>query len=135
MIALDTNILVRLVTNDDLAQARQSAELIDTGGAFFVPFTVMLELEWVLRGAYLLDKSAIVRSFEALLSVRNINFERLSDIQHALQYYESGFDFADALHHAGSTGCKALLTFDRKFEKLATKAKLKPPVVAPVAIS
>ncbi len=135
MIALDTNILVRLVTNDHPAQARQSAALIDTGVALFVPLTVTLELEWVLRGAYLLDKSAIARSFEALLSVRNINFERQSDIQHALQYYQSGFDFADALHHVGATGCKALVTFDRKFEKSATKAKLKPPVVAPASVA
>ena len=134
MIALDTNVLARLVTNDDPVQARQSVSLIDTGNALFVPLTVTLELEWVLRGAYALDKPAIVRSFEALLSVRNMNFERQSDIQQALQYYQSGFDFADALHHAGTTGCKALATFDRKFEKLAAKAKLKPPVIAPTEI-
>lgn len=135
MIALDTNILARLVTNDRPAQARQAAALIDTGNALFVPLTVTLELEWVLRGAYLLDKSAIARSFEALLSVRNINFERQSDIQQALQYYQSGFDFADALHHAGTAGCKALATFDKKFEKLAAKIKLKPPVIAPIAVA
>jgi predicted nucleic-acid-binding protein len=51
MIVLDTNILARLVTNDDPVQARQSASLIDTGNALFVPLTVFLELEWVLRGA------------------------------------------------------------------------------------
>ena len=135
MIALDTNILARLVTNDDPVQASQSAALIDTGNALFVPLTVMLELEWVLRGAYALDKPDIVRSFEGLLSVRNINFERQSDIQLALQYYQLGFDFADALHHAGSTGCKALATFDQRFKKLATKAKLKPPVIAPTSVA
>jgi len=135
MIALDTNILARLVTNDDPVQARQSAALIDTGNALFVPLTVMLELEWVLRGAYALDRPDILRSFEALLSVRNINFERQSDIQLALQYYQLGFDFADALHHAGTSGCKALATFDQKFKKLATKAKLKPPVIAPTSIA
>ena len=134
MIALDTNILARLVTNDDPVQARQSAALIDTGNALFVPLTVMLELEWVLRGAYALGKPEILRSFEALLSVRNINFERQADIQLALQYYQLGFDFADALHHAGTTGCKALATFDQKFKKLATKAKLKPPVIAPTSV-
>ena len=134
MIALDTNILARLVTNDDPVQASQSASLIDTGNALFVPLTVTLEFEWVLRGAYSLDKPAIVRSFEALLSVRNMSFERQSDIQQALQYYQSGFDFADALHHAGATGCKALATFDQKFKKLAAKAKLKPPVIAPTEI-
>ena len=135
MIALDTNILARLVTNDDPVQARQSAALIDTGNALFVPLTVMLELEWVLRGAYALDRPDILRSFEALLSVRNINFERQSDIQLALQYYQLGFDFADALHHARTSGCKALATFDQKFKKLATKAKLKPPVIAPTSIA
>jgi len=134
MIALDTNILERVVTNDDPVQARQSAALIDTGNALFVPLTVMLELEWVLRGAYALGKLEILRSFEALLSVRNINFERQADIQLALQYYQLGFDFADALHHAGTTGCKALATFDQKFKKLATKAKLKPPVIAPTSV-
>lgn len=134
MIALDTNILARLVTNDDPVRARQAASLIDTGNALFVPLTVTLELEWVLRGAYSLDRPAIVRSFEALLSVRNMHFERPSEIQQALQYYQSGFDFADALHHAGTTACKALTTFDQKFRKLAAKAKLKPPVIAPTEI-
>lgn len=131
MIALDTNILARLVTNDDPAQAQQAVALIDTGKALFVPLTVVLELEWVLRGAYSLDKPAIVRSFEALLSVRNVNFERQSDIQQALQLYQLGFDFADALHHASTAGCEALATFDQKFKKLAAKAKLTPPVTAP----
>jgi predicted nucleic-acid-binding protein len=134
MIALDTNILARLVTNDDPVQARQAAALIDAGNALFVPLTVTLELEWVLRGAYALDRPAIVRSFEALLSVRNVRFEKQSDIQRALQYYQSGFDFADALHHAGALGCQALATFDQKFIKLATKAKLQPPVTAPTSI-
>ena len=134
MIALDTNILARLLTNDDPVQARQSVLLIDAGHALFVPLTVTLELEWVLRGAYSLGKPAIVRSFEALLSVRNMNFERKADVQQALQYYQSGFDFADALHHAAAVGCNALVSFDHKFKKLADKAKLKPPVVAPTAL-
>jgi predicted nucleic-acid-binding protein len=131
MIALDTNILARLVTNDDPVQARQSVALIDAGHALFVPLTVTLELEWVLRGAYALDKVAIVRSFEALLSIRNISFERQSDVQQALQYYQSGFDFADALHHTSAAGCQALASFDQKLKKLATKSKLQPPVMMP----
>ena len=52
MIALDTNVLVRLVTGDDATQAKRAAARIDTGDAFFVSLTVALELEWVLRGAY-----------------------------------------------------------------------------------
>jgi predicted nucleic-acid-binding protein len=48
-VALDTNVLVRLLVNDE---AEQAAELIDASAAYFVPITVALELEWVLRGAY-----------------------------------------------------------------------------------
>ena len=52
-VALDTNVLVRLLVNDDPAQAEQAAALIDASAACFVPITVALELEWVLRGARL----------------------------------------------------------------------------------
>ena len=80
MIALDTNVLARLVTNDDKTQAKEAANLIDSGVALFVPITVMLELEGVLRGAYHLDTAAVLRTFEHLLSIRNISFERQANI-------------------------------------------------------
>ena len=130
MIALDTNILARLITNDTPEQARQAQVLIDTATALFVPASVALELEWVLRGAYQLGKQEIAQSFEALLSIRNLNFERKTDIEAALRLYATGFDFADALHHSGAAGCKSLATFDKAFIKLAERAGLKPPVVA-----
>jgi predicted nucleic-acid-binding protein len=58
-IALDTNLLVRLLTGDDPEQARRVADLIDASPACFVPITVVLELEWVLRGAYRLERGAV----------------------------------------------------------------------------
>ena len=131
MIALDTNILARIATNDTPQQALRAAKLIDSRGALFVPITVSLELEWTLRGPYKMPRAAIVKSFEGFLSVRNLNFERSGDINQALKHYQAGFDFADALHHAGATGCEALATFDKLFEKLASKAVLQPPVIAP----
>ncbi len=131
MIALDTNILARIATNDTPQQARRAASFIDSSNALFVPITVSLELEWVLRGAYKMPKAAITKIFEGFLSVRNLNFERSGDIHLILQRYESGFDFADVLHHAGAAGCEALATFDKSFEKLAGKAALHPPVFAP----
>jgi predicted nucleic-acid-binding protein len=131
MIALDTNILARIATNDTPQQAKRAANLIDSSGALFVPVTVSLELEWTLRGPYKMPRTAIVKSFEGFLSVRNLNFERSADIHLALQRYQAGFDFADALHHAGVEGCDALATFDKLFEKLAAKAALQPPVIVP----
>ena len=131
MIALDTNILARIATNDTPQQARRAARLIDSSSALFVPLTVSLELEWALRGPYKMPKEAIVNAFEAFLSVRNLNFERSADIHSALLHYQGGFDFADALHHAGAAGCEALATFDKQFKTLAAKARLSPPVVVP----
>ena len=55
-IALDTNLLVRLLVNDDPAQAELAAACIDASAGCFVPITVALELEWVLRGAYKLPR-------------------------------------------------------------------------------
>ena len=131
MIALDTNVLARLVTNDDKTQAKEAANLIDSGVALFVPITVMLELEWVLRGAYHLDTAAVLRTFEHLLSIRNISFERQANIQQALKHYAQGFDFVDALHRSASATCAGLASFDKKFEKLTVKVKLKPSVSEP----
>jgi len=131
MIALDTNVLARLVTNDNRTQAKEAATLIDSGVALFVPASVMLELEWVLRGAYQLDKKTIVRTFEHLLSIRNVSFERQADVEIALQHYALGFDFADALHHSACANCKAIASFDKQFQKLVTKTKLKPSVNTP----
>ena len=64
MIALDTNVLVRLVTGDDATQAKRAAARFETGDAFFVSLTVALELEWVLRGAYKLAPYCVVAAFE-----------------------------------------------------------------------
>lgn len=86
-VALDTNLLVRLLTNDDPQQARRVADLIDASSACFVPITVVLVLEWVLRGADQLSRETIGR----------------------------GLDFAGALHLLRSEGCAALVSFDRAF--------------------
>lgn len=131
MIALDTNVLVRLVTGDDAAQAKRVAERLDTGDAFFVPLTVALELEWVLRGAYGLKPDRVATTIEALLSIRNLRFADEPAITRALALYRRGLDFADALHLQGAHGCEGLLSFDSTLRKRAQRAKLHPPVMAP----
>ena len=59
MIAVDTNLLVRILTNDDPIQARRVLELLNTDD-IFIPKTVLLETEWVLRHAYEIDRSNII---------------------------------------------------------------------------
>jgi predicted nucleic-acid-binding protein len=131
MIALDTNVLVRLVTADDAAQARHVAARIDSGDAFFVPLTVALELEWVLRGAYKLAPARVVAAFEALLSIRNLRFADDQLLSRALNQFRMGLDFADALHLEAAKGCTQMLSFDTKFRNRVARAALLPPVVEP----
>jgi predicted nucleic-acid-binding protein len=69
-VALDTNLLVRLLSGDEPEQARRVADLIDTSPACFVPITVVLELEWMLRGAYRLDRPAVIAALEGLMAIR-----------------------------------------------------------------
>jgi predicted nucleic-acid-binding protein len=129
--AIDTNLLVRLVTNDDPDQARRAAAAIDACEACFVPLTVTLELEWVLRGAYHLSTEAVVDAFDALLGVRHLHFEQEPTVRSALALLRQGVDFADALHHLGSRNCTVLLSFDRSLIRQAERLQLHPAVEAP----
>jgi len=130
-IALDTNLLVRLLTNDDPQQAGRVAALIDASPACFVPITVVLELEWVLRGAYQLPREAIIRALRGLLQVPQLHLEQEEQVLQALDGYAQGLDFADALHLLRSEGCSALVSFDRAFCRQAGELGFSPVVREP----
>ena len=130
-VALDTNVLVRLLVNDDPAQAEQAAALIDASAACFVPITVALELEWVLRGAYKLRRDAVIRAFEALLAIRHLHLEQADLVRQALKWHRQGMDFAAALHLARCEGCGALISFDRQLAQVAEQLNLQPTVQSP----
>ncbi len=68
MIALDTNVVVRLLVNDDPSQTRRARTLLATRTVLVTP-TVLLETEWVLRGAYGISRSALARSLRGLLGL------------------------------------------------------------------
>jgi predicted nucleic-acid-binding protein len=131
LVAVDTNLLVRLVTNDDPEQAERAAAAVDAGEGFFVPLSVSLELEWVLRGAYRLGVDQVVRAFEGLLSVRPLHFEQEAMVREALRRHRQGLDFADALHHLAAADCDAMLSFDTRLIAAVRRLGLEPPVQAP----
>lgn len=135
MIGLDTNVLVRYYMSADgddaltVAQSEAARALIDSGKRLMVSKTVVLELEWVLRGYYELTKPQVVQAFTQLLSMAHIQVEDKIAVQSALAAVAQGFDFADALHHASYSACSAVATFDDKgFARRAKKAHWKPPV-------
>ena len=128
MLAIDTNILVRIVTNDDAAQARRAQRLI-AGGEVWVPKTVILESEWVLRAAYGLERGVILEALRRFLSLGNVTVEDAQSVWSALDDYAAGLDLADALHIRSSSGAARFATFDKSLLKHRRSAG--PRIVEP----
>jgi predicted nucleic-acid-binding protein len=123
MIAVDTNLLVRILTNDDPNQARRALKILNTDD-IFIPKTVLLETECVLRHAYEIDRSNIINGFQKLLGLSNVNVEDPDTIYQAISWYENKFDFADALHLASARRCTSFFTFDSSIIKKARQLSL-----------
>ena len=126
MHAVDTNVLVRLLTNDDAVQSRRAAALFKKE-TIFIPKTVLLETEWVLRRLYRLDRIVVVNAFRKLSGLANVEIEQPPMIFQALQWREEGMDFADALHLASSQRASKFATFDERLKK-SVRAETKPAV-------
>ena len=118
MIAVDTNVVVRLLTKDDPAQAARAADLL-ARERVLVPKTVLLETEWVLRYSYELPPSVVLAAFRKLLGLPQVAAEDATAIARALELYEGGMDFADALHLASARDTTAFATFDTRLAKRA----------------
>lgn len=127
MIGLDTNVLVRYLTQDDELQAKQAGELIrgysGKDGSLFINNVVMCELIWVLERGYKYTKSQISNVIKQIMSTKEFAFENLDNIWLALHEFEiNGIDFSDALIGESNKGsrCEATYTFDQKASQLST---------------
>lgn len=120
MIALDTNVVVRLLVNDDPGQTRRARKLLESRTALLVP-TVLLETEWVLRGAYDIGRPAIAASLRKLVGLPSIALGNAEAVAHALEWFEAGLDFADALHLALAGDAEGFATFDARLAKRARR--------------
>lgn len=120
MIAIDTNILVRLLVTDNPAQSRAIQKLFETE-EIFVPDTVLLETEWVLRAAFDLSPTDVCTAFRRICGLHNVTVNDGQLIAQAIDWHEAGFDFADALHLALSKNQDAFKTFDAGLIKHAKK--------------
>lgn len=125
MPGLDTNVLVRWLVDDDDDQVEQVEALFKSAIAgqttLFVPSTVMLELEWVLRSRYGFDKEAVLQALNALLESKELEIQAEPALERALHAYRQGpAEFADCLHAGlcGAAGRAPMLTFDTKAARL-----------------
>ena len=131
MKALDTNVLARFFVDDpDDAQAakQRPAALAAMSERAFISVTVVLELEWVLRGFYELPRKEISKVMRALVGVEHLTLEDRDSVLMALDAFDKGLDFADALHMSRSAGSVAFATFDQRLAKRARALALTPQV-------
>ena len=123
MIGLDTNVLVRYIAQDDARQSPKASRLIDALTAdapAFVPLVTVVELVWVLSGAYEFERESIAGVLERLLRSRELIVDRADLVLQAQRRYRAGSaDFADCLIEriAHDAGCRATMTFDAKAAK------------------
>jgi len=113
--ALDTNALVRVLTDDDPAQVEAARALLASDDTFWVPVTVLLETAWVLEAIYELDVPTVADGLRHFLGLPNVEVDRPRGIALALQWYEEGLDIADAVHLSLSQDADRLATFDQAF--------------------
>ena len=131
MRALDTNVLARFFVDDaDDAQAakQRPAAVAALAQRSFVSVTVLLEFEWVLRGFYELTPKDIARVLRALASIAQVTLEDRDAVLVAVDAFDRGLDFADALHLARSSRAAGFATFDQRLAKRAKGLALAPPV-------
>jgi len=135
MIAVDTNILARFYCDDpeDIEAKRQrpvARRVMVESASLFVPLTVVLEFEWVMRGFYQASTEEFCLAIEHLLGMSHVTVERWEAVADVLKLHRRGLDFADAVHWASSGACAGLVTFDDKgFARRAKRLGLTPEVV------
>lgn len=120
MVAVDTNVLVRLLVDDNQAQHRASKALFAAEDVY-IPDSVLLETEWVLRAAFDFSPTEICTALRLVCGLPNVTLSDGQRIAQILEWHETGFDFADAFHLALCKDQEALKTFDAAFIRKARK--------------
>ena len=125
MIGLDTNVIVRYVTQDDARQSAAASRLfervLNVERLGFVGLITLCEVAWVLADCYEADKTRIASVIEGLLGSRQLVVEEAEIVWKALRAWEkSSADFSDVLvgQLSVARGCEKIVTFDRAAVKL-----------------
>lgn len=125
MIALDTNVIVRYLVNDDAQQAQAARALLaglTAESPGFICREVVAELSWVLDKAYGFSRDGIATVLEELVATAELHVEAAEDVIRAADGYRSGgAEFSDRMIAAAAnrSGNGVLYTFDKQAAKLA----------------
>src|ERR1035438_7862788 len=121
MIAVNSNLLVRLITQDDAKQCAAARSLL-AAETIWIAKTVLLETAWVLRSFYGFDENSIRDAFDKLLGLENVHVEDEPAVAGPLALTVHGLGFADALHLSSRPPGVMFLSFDRSFVRRAKRA-------------
>jgi predicted nucleic-acid-binding protein len=121
MIAVDTNVLVRLLTGDEPKQETAARSLF-ASEPIWIAKTALLETGWVLRSLYGCEEGAIRDAFTKLLGLKNVRVEDESSVAAALALTAHGIELADALHLSSRPPGAAFVSFDKAFVQRARRA-------------
>jgi len=134
---VDTNILARFYCDDpdDAESARQrprARRIMLESSAIFVPLSVILEFEWVMRGFYGVETEVFCETIDHLLGMPHVTVDRWEAVKDAVDLHRRGFDFVDALHWTCSAHCSRFASFDdRGFVRRSKRIKRAPEVTVP----
>jgi predicted nucleic-acid-binding protein len=121
MTAVDTNVLVRLLTGDDPKQAAAAKSLF-ASEPIWIAKTVLLETGWVLHSLYGFEESAIREAFVKLLGLKNVQIEDEPSVAAALALTANGIELADALHLSSKPADAVFVSLDQSFVRRAARA-------------
>lgn len=123
MIALDSNVLIRYIVQDNKTQARQAAIVIEAltpDSPAFISCIVLCEVHWVLKTTYKIPKQDRLHALQNVLSIAVFEIENLEVCLRALKLYKTGqADFSDylILQIVQQQGYETVITFDKKAQK------------------
>ena len=123
MTAIDTNVMVRLLTQDDPKQAAVAKSLF-AAGPIWISKTVLLETGWVLRSLYGFDEAAVSDALAKLLGLKNVHTEDKASMADAFALTAQGIELADAIHLSSRPPGAAFVSFDRSLVRRAIRASV-----------
>lgn len=128
MVVIDTNLLLRYLLNDDAGQAKRAQRLLESSSQVTVTPTIVLELVWVLECSDC-SRAEIAAALRHVLGLPNMRLANEVALYRAVQWFEQGMDFADALHLGLSPATATMATFDKDFVTRARRIEAFPAVV------
>jgi len=116
--AIDTNIVLRIIANDDPVQSPIAVALLESQRVF-VSLSVAMETEWVLRSAYRWSSTAIANAITAFAALENVQIEEVERLGWAIDRFRQGADFTDMIHIIAARDTDGFVSFEHELTEQA----------------